>query len=78
MPIMKKKPTEIAAVPIPLNFVELIDELGRIDSMFECAFMAVGGAAMDRKEVNAVQSVMLVAQDRLHEVMAKVEYSLPA
>ena len=72
---MRNRPKKQSASPVapPLDLLDLTDEIGRIDSLFECAFLAVGGVSADRSAVSAIQSVMLVAQDKLAAVLAQVE-----
>ena len=59
----------------PLNLVELIDDLGRVNSYYECTFLAVTDVS-PRETVNAIQSVMLVAQEKLEMIMSRVEAEL--
>ena len=67
------KKQSVSSITPPLDMVDLMDEIGMIDSLFECAFLAVGQGCCDRTATSAIQSVMLVAQDRLAAVLAQVE-----
>jgi hypothetical protein len=57
----------------PIDLLDLCDELGRISSYFECAFLAVPEGCTDIESTNAIQSVMLLAQDRLEAVKSRVD-----
>ena len=55
------------------GFIDAVDELHVAKNMFECAYLAVDGASLERSAVNAIQSVMWRAQQTLEAGIAKVE-----
>jgi hypothetical protein len=59
----------------PLDLIALADDLGRMNSYYECTYLAVSDVC-PRETVNAIQSVMLVAQEKLEMVIARVEREL--
>ena len=68
---VKKLPQ--SKTPINDGFIDAIDELHVAKNMFECAYLAVEGACLEKSAVNAIQSVMWRAQQTLEAGIAKVE-----
>jgi hypothetical protein len=57
--------------PAPsLNLLELVDEISKIRSLIECAWMA--GASLPKDECNAIQTVLGDAERRLADVQGKI------
>ena len=57
----------------PIDLIELSDELGRINSFMECAFLAAPEACADIHHASAIQCVLMKAQDMLEAVVSKVD-----
>lgn len=61
-----------------VDLINISDELSRARAYLECVYLASEGIAAD-ETANAIQSVMIVAQDKLKEVSASIDklYSEP-
>ena len=53
-----------------LNLLELVDEISKIRSLIECAWMA--GASLVKEECKAIQTVLGDAERRLADVEGKI------
>jgi hypothetical protein len=56
----------------PINLLDLSNELDRVASYYECAFHAVSEACVDMESINAIQSVMLMAEEKLNDIKIRI------
>jgi hypothetical protein len=68
---LENKPT---LESLPIDLLDFMDDLDRFGHYLECMLLAIPEACNDKSATNALQSVLLLIQEKFEDIKERVEY----